>query len=751
MFLCIIGIWISLSLNKKFSPYFLGVMFGVITIFVINCNIMVEGHSYDFRHITMTMAGFIGGPVTAAIAALISSLYRYFVGGNGTMGGITNIIIFACFGTLLGKCVKSNQNGRKILFWFIVGTLMACIFVFIIAFVHPWEGSLLNVLRSIPTSFLILTPLATTIIFNFYFWTYDFLSKTSILNTIINSSLINLMIFNEREPILLSRNLIHNQPQFKPFIENPNLLLNPNKEELNATKQRYSEISTDGRHFVADSNSFQLPSGEYACVAIVNDVTETKRIQTEMLEQLTKNLALEADLSRSNQLIADIINYMPDGFYVLDHQWRFTFVNKQTEVLLRKTREELLGKVFFEAFPQIQGTLLEQNCRRTIINDEPLMFEYPSSSHKDTWYQVTTYPSKVGLTVYYRDITEWKLARENLIKSQVEVTSILESMTDCFFALDSNLQLTYINRPGEVVFGKSRDKLLGKKMTDVFKVNDTVLSNFHKVNNEKKTVNFEILSETLGGKWLEISAYPKEIGLTCFFRDITNRKKTQNEIARLDRLNLVGQLAAGIGHEIRNPMTTVRGYLQLLGTRPEYTDQDSTFKLMISELDRANAIITEFLSLARTKKTELRSQSLNDLLNRLYPLLEADAFTQNKKIHTITGEIPFLELNEKEITQLILNLSRNGLEAMMENACLTIKSYLQDDRVVLAIQDEGCGIPTENMNKVGTPFFTTKENGTGLGLATCFKIAESHNAKVSLDSTPEGTTFYILFPIPNKK
>jgi len=222
------------------------------------------------------------------------------------------------------------------------------------------------------------------------------------------------------------------------------------------------------------------------------------------------------------------------------------------------------------------------------------------------------------------------------------------------------------------------------------------------------------------------------------------------ELARLDRLNLVGQMAAGIGHEIRNPMTTVRGYLQLFGAKPEFAGRKTTFDLMISELDQANAIITEFLSLAQTKRTELKCQDLNSILANLYPRLEAATFTQNKQICFIPGEIPNLDLNRKEITQLVLNLTRNGLEAMGERGCLNVKSYVEDGKVVLAIADEGCGIPAENLRKVGTPFFSTKDNQTGLGLATCYKIAESHNAMIRIDSDSIGTTFYILFPIPNK-
>jgi len=487
------------------------------------------------------------------------------------------------------------------------------------------------------------------------------------------------------------------------------------------------------------------------CILVAyNDVTEMKRMQMERTEQLTKNLKLEEDVSRGNQLIADSINNMQDGFFALDDQWNFTYVNKKAEELFLKTGEELLDEVFWEVLAQARGTLFELNFQQAKNVGVPTTFESLGLIHKDTWFEVTAYPSQFGLSVYYRDITEQKLSREKLIKSQKETALILENMTDCFFALDRDGQFTHINRAAEIAFGKSRDALLGKKITEVFSVDDTALRHYHEVMNEHKAVTFEILSEALGNSWLEINAYPIETGLSCYFRDITSRKIADKEFARLERLNLVGQLAAGIGHEIRNPMTTVRGYLQLLGSKPEYEARKSIFDLMISELDRANAIITEFLSLARTKQTERKYQNLNDILIDLYPLLQADTFTQNKQIVFIPGEIPNLEINGNEITQLVLNLTRNGLEAMQEGGRLNVKSYVENGKVVLAIEDEGGGIPRENIPKIGTPFFTTKDTGTGLGLATCYKIAESHYAKIHIDSSSRGTTFYIFFPIPEK-
>lgn len=349
-----------------------------------------------------------------------------------------------------------------------------------------------------------------------------------------------------------------------------------------------------------------------------------------------------------------------------------------------------------------------------------------------------------------KQLTKLLTLEAELSRSNQLIADTIKNMQDGFFAIDKDWRITYLNCAGEKAFAKSSSELMGKKLTELYKVSDPVLLHFQEVLTKKKTISFELLWEALDNKWFEIRAYPIENGMTCYFRDITSQKKAESEIARLDRLNLVGQLASGIAHEIRNPLSVVRGYLQLLGEKPAYEDGKPTFDLMISELDRANSIITEFLSLAQTRKTELKTQNINGIVNNLYPLLEADAFNQNKQLCFIPGDVPDLWLNSKEISQMILNLVRNGFEAMEERQSLTIKTYMEDDKVGLEIKDEGCGIPQENLDKLGTPFFTTKDYGTGLGLATSYKIAESHNAKIRIYSNTSGTTICILFPIPER-
>ncbi|WP_088189584.1 ATP-binding protein [Desulfosporosinus sp. FKA] len=231
-------------------------------------------------------------------------------------------------------------------------------------------------------------------------------------------------------------------------------------------------------------------------------------------------------------------------------------------------------------------------------------------------------------------------------------------------------------------------------------------------------------------------------------KEIENREYLEGEIAKLGRLNIIGQLAAGLGHEIRNPMTTIRGFLQMLQSKTDLLVFQNYFELMIEELDRANLIITNFLSLAKNKPTEIKRMNLNKLLENLFPLLIADAYSQDKKCIFQPGKIKEIDIDSNEITQLVLNLARNGLEAMQPNGCLTIETFMEDDSVVLSVKDEGKGIDEENLKKLGDPFFTTKENGTGLGLPMCFTIASRYHAHIDVDTGPDGTTFFVRFPRP---
>ncbi|MBS9806700.1 GAF domain-containing protein [Bacillus toyonensis] len=328
-----------------------------------------------------------------------------------------------------------------------------------------------------------------------------------------------------------------------------------------------------------------------------------------------------------------------------------------------------------------------------------------------------------------------------------KVTSVIESITDGFFTLNNKWEFTYVNKHQYLPKRKTATDVLGKNIWGVFPINvDTVMyKEFHRARSEQTTVHFEFLS-TPDEYWYEVIAYPYDDGICCIFKNITEKKKYEQELKRLSNIDLIGQMAAGISHEIRNPMTTVRGFLQLLKEENSYEKHTKYFNLMIEELDRSNSIITEFLSMGNTRKSDLQMLDLNSIIHDIIPLIKIDTHNQNKYIQVDTNDIPKLLLNRNEIRQLLLNLYRNGLEAMSIEKVLTISTYKEDQNcVVLAVQDQGEGIRPEVLEKLGTPFYTTKDNGTGLGLGVCYAIAARHNAKIEIQTGSEGTIFFVKF------
>nr|WP_260440176.1 HAMP domain-containing sensor histidine kinase [Cohnella lubricantis] len=209
-------------------------------------------------------------------------------------------------------------------------------------------------------------------------------------------------------------------------------------------------------------------------------------------------------------------------------------------------------------------------------------------------------------------------------------------------------------------------------------------------------------------------------------------------------------MAASITHEIRNPMAVIRGFVQLLNERST-SEQNSYFHIILQELDRANGIINDFLSLAQNRIVEKNVSDLHSLLEDLLPLLQADANMRGQQIElSLCEQLDPLELNVKEIKQLVLNLARNGMEAMDDKGVLRIETHNLPDRIELRVTDNGVGIPPEKLERLFEPFYTTKTNGTGLGLALCLSIMERHNGKIHVVSKiGEGTTFIVTFCKPD--
>ncbi|MGI6686651.1 MAG: two-component system sensor histidine kinase NtrB [Bacillota bacterium] len=344
---------------------------------------------------------------------------------------------------------------------------------------------------------------------------------------------------------------------------------------------------------------------------------------------------------------------------------------------------------------------------------------------------------------------------EKEISNQLQfLQNLIDTIPNPIYYTDLNLVFTGCNKAFKDFFGLSQEEIINKTVWDIFPVDiaekvyiNSQISADHELPNLELTLtnNEGSPRELIFNNAFVYDNERKKSGFLCVIIDFTEQSQFQKEIARVERLNLVGEMAAGIAHEIRNPITTVKGFMQLYQIKPNAAILEENMSLMIEELDRANNIITEYLSLAKSKALNLTSKNLNNIILFIAPLLETDATFSDKSLKLSLGDIPNALLDETQIRQLLLNLSRNGLEAMEPGGMLTISTYMQNSDIIMEVKDQGKGIDQEIQDKIGTPFVSGKENGTGLGLAVCYSIATRHNASITFDTGPEGTSFYVKF------
>jgi len=232
-------------------------------------------------------------------------------------------------------------------------------------------------------------------------------------------------------------------------------------------------------------------------------------------------------------------------------------------------------------------------------------------------------------------------------------------------------------------------------------------------------------------------------------KNIIGDQKSEELLLQNEKLSVVGQLAAGIAHEIRNPLTSLKGFIQLMKSDIGYNDQ--YLDIMESEIERIDSISKELMILAKPNKHKFQVVDLEPIILDCISLLEGEAFHKRIEIQFQIEERLFpIHGDEQKIKQVIINIVKNAMEAMDHPGKIIITLKEENNDAILSIQDEGCGIPEKYLESLGKPFFTTKPNGNGLGLMMCYKIIEDHAGTISVQSTlGKGTTFHIHLPLHN--
>lgn len=279
--------------------------------------------------------------------------------------------------------------------------------------------------------------------------------------------------------------------------------------------------------------------------------------------------------------------------------------------------------------------------------------------------------------------------------------------------------------------------------------------------NEERVSEQEILCAVNGGQRVPIlvsaavlrDGENKKAGQVFLFTEITAIKELQEQLRRSERLAGLGKLAAGIAHEIRNPLSSIKGFATILGGRTKHDEGSRKLtELMVSEVERLNRVVTELLDYARPTELRKRRMDVRQVVEHSVRLIDADVGRQGITIES--SEIPEgleIEIDEDKFTQVLINLSLNAVQAMDRGGTLRIAVSHQGNQVIWTVSDTGSGISPEHLPHVFDPYFTTKPGGVGLGLANVHKFVEAHGGDIRVSSTLEkGTVFRIVLPITDE-
>ncbi|MFP7297167.1 ATP-binding protein [Neobacillus niacini] len=323
--------------------------------------------------------------------------------------------------------------------------------------------------------------------------------------------------------------------------------------------------------------------------------------------------------------------------------------------------------------------------------------------------------------------------------------------------IHQNNKVIYVNKEAVTMIGaKTKEEIIGTSILNYLFPEYTerlkerikqVKKETHPLNNiEYKFKKLDGSVFVFEGASMHIIFEGKEAVLSIG-RDITERKQqTEQLLQKSEKLALLGQMAAGIAHEIRNPLTSIKGFIQLFKTeqhRLEYYD------IVLSELDRINDIVGEFLVLAKPTAAVFAEKDVKELIKDVVTLINTQSILNNVQIFVeFESDLPKISCEENQLKQVLLNLLKNSIEAMPNGGNIDVKVKVRDEgKISIQIIDQGIGIPKERIPTLGEPFYTTKEKGTGLGLMTCYKIIESHNGELTIDSeVNKGTTIEISLP-----
>jgi len=334
---------------------------------------------------------------------------------------------------------------------------------------------------------------------------------------------------------------------------------------------------------------------------------------------------------------------------------------------------------------------------------------------------------------------------------------LISSLPVGLIATDSHGNIQICNHSAVEIVGVSEEKALGSLPEEVLPIPLAEVLGQSRL--DYNTVQQQEITLTEGTKRKRslllaglsvVDSEDRFAGKMLLIQDLSQVKELEEELRRNEKLAALGKMAAGVAHELRNPLSSIKGLAVLLKSRfKENTKDQDTANTLVQEVERLNRSIGELLDYARPHKLQTKKISLIPVLQKAMSLIKMDAESLGIRMETDFAEnLPLVEADQDKLNQVFLNLFLNSIQAMENGGLLKVKTCYENDSIICSITDTGCGIDPQYTSRVFDPYFTTKNNGTGLGLSLSAKIMEEHGGSIEFESSAgKGTIVKVGLPV----
>lgn len=459
---------------------------------------------------------------------------------------------------------------------------------------------------------------------------------------------------------------------------------------------------------------------------------------------------------------------VPVSIIIVDSHFKVLYANRNFYIKTKKKHDNVVGANINAIFPPyfVQGIDLQDKLEKVIRYRKP---EEGTVSFRIRTYNYRMIPipreDDMEVILILDDVTEEIGLEEKIRQIERHLTSVVESASDLVFSADTRGRILTWNVTAEKITGHSREELEGRTLVTLFTKRDrgAIRSIFNEIKKGRWTDNYECDLRKADGSIASISwgfggirnDKGKVIGLMGVGRDLTERKEMELKLLQTERLASLGQLSAGVAHEINNPLGIIATTVDtLLGRERKDQFKITSLERIKAQVERSARIVDNLLNFSRPKKPDMRPLEASEVLEETLSLIEHQLKLDNiEVIREFTPNLPKIMGDRSQLQQVFMNMIQNAHNAMPNGGKLYIVTKPDDSSVSfiqVVFSDLGVGISHKDLPHIFDPFYTTREisGGTGLGLSVSYSIVQRHNGSISVESTPgKGTTFFIKLPI----